>query len=135
MRLIDADKLEVVGISVPDGMDADSFDAGAQAVLELLDKAKTVDAVPIARGLDSKDLICRKDVLWITKETGAMETQSRARELPAIDAVPVTRCKDCIHSEPVASLPKDTLFCNANDLPSPADGFCSRGMRKEIDNG
>lgn len=36
MRLIDADKLEVVGISVPDGMDADSFAAGAQAVYKRL---------------------------------------------------------------------------------------------------
>lgn len=45
--------------------------------------------------LDSTDLIRRKDVLWITKETGAWETQNRVRELPAIDAVPVTRYKDC----------------------------------------
>lgn len=35
------------------------------------------------------DLIRRKDVLWITKETGALETQSRVKELPAVDAVPV----------------------------------------------
>lgn len=86
---------------------------------------------PVANDLDSSDLIRRKDVLWITKETGAMETQSRVRELPAIDAVPVTRCSDCIHSESVASLPEGSLFCNTNDLPFPADGFCSRGVRKE----
>lgn len=134
MRLIDADKLETIVLVVPDGMDEDSFGEGARAVLKRLDKAPTVDAVPIARDLDSKDLIRRKDVLWITKETGALETQSRVRELPAIDAVPVTHCRDCIHSESVASLPEGSLFCNTNDLPFPADGFCSRGLRKEIDN-
>ena len=98
MRLIDADKLEVVDISVPDGMDADSFAAGAQAVLELLDKAGTVDAVPIANGLDSSDLIRRKDVLWITKETGALETQSRVRELPAVAAVPLEYHDKCMEA-------------------------------------
>lgn len=35
------------------------------------------------------ELIRKKDVLWITKETGALETQSRVLVLPAIDAVPV----------------------------------------------
>ena len=101
----------------------------------LIAQSPAVDTVPMTHDLDSTDLIRRKDVLWITKETGAMETQSRVRELPAINAVLVTRCKDCIHSEPVASLPKDTLFCNTNDLPFPADGFCSRGLRKEDNKG
>lgn len=57
-------------------------------------------------------------------------------QIKAVDAVPVVRCKDCIHSEPLFQfMPNGTLFCNATDLPFPADGFCSRGVRKEIDNG
>jgi hypothetical protein len=130
MRLIDADKLEVVGISVPDGMDADSFAAGAQAVLERLDKAPTVDAVPIANVLDSKDLIRRKDVLWITKETGAMETQSRVRELPAIDAVPVTHCRDCEFAKIEEGFPR-LRCCAIYNAAFPANGFCNLGVKKK----
>lgn len=129
MRLIDADKLEVVGISVPDGMDADSFAAGAQAVLERLDKAPTVDAVPLTHDLDSKDLIRRKDVLWITKETGAMETQSRVRELPAIDAVPVTRCRDCEFAKIEEGFPR-LRCCAIYNAAFPANGFCNLGVKK-----
>lgn len=110
---------------------SDDYAYGLLEAAHMIEEAPAVEAVPLTHDLDSSDLIRRKDVLWITKETGAMETQSRVRELPAINAVLVTRCKDCIHSEPVASLPKDTLFCNTNDLPFPADGFCSRGVRKE----
>ena len=51
-------------------------------------------------------------------------------DMAAVGAVPVVRCKDCIHSEPLTFPPNGTLFCNANDLPFPADGFCSRGARK-----
>lgn len=58
------------------------------------------------------------------------------RKAKPVDAVEVVRCKDCIHSEPLFQfMPNGTLFCNTNDLPFPADGFCSRGVRKKIDNG
>lgn len=58
-------------------------------VRRIVVEAPAVDAVPMTHDLDSSDLIRRKDVLWITKETGAWETQNRVRELPAVDAVPV----------------------------------------------
>ena len=48
--------------------------------------------------LDSSDLIRRKDVLWITKETGAWETQSRVRELPAVAAVPLEYHDKCLEA-------------------------------------
>lgn len=47
-----------------------------------------------------------------------------------VDAVQVVRCKDCERFEEMASLPHGG-YCNANDQPFPADGFCSRGVRKE----
>lgn len=56
-------------------------------------------------------------------------------DIPAVGAVSVVRCRDCIHSEPVAPLSEGFLFCNTNDLPFPDDGFCSRGVRKEGNNG
>ena len=84
---------------------------------DLIERNALLDALP------KNDVVLSFDVRRIVAD------------LPAVGAVSVVCCKDCIHSEPVASLPKDTLFCNTNDLPFPADGFCSRGMRKEIDNG
>lgn len=49
------------------------------------------------------DLIERDAVIWITAETGALETQRRVKELPAVEAEPVrhahwtndTFCSDC----------------------------------------
>lgn len=60
-----------------------------QEAAHMIEEAPAVEAVPMTHDLDSSDLIRRKDVLWITKETGAWETQSRVRELPAVDAAPV----------------------------------------------
>ena len=48
---------------------------------------REVEAMPMTHDLDNSDLIRRKDVLWITKETGALETQGRVRELPAVNTV------------------------------------------------
>lgn len=44
--------------------------------------------------------------------------------------VEVVQCKDCGHFEKMACLPRGG-YCNANDQPFQADGFCSRGVRKE----
>lgn len=60
-----------------------------QEAEHMIEEAPAVEAVPMTHDLDSTDLIRRKDVLWITKETGAWETQNRVRELPAVDAAPV----------------------------------------------
>ena len=75
------------------------------------------------------DAISRSAVLWITAETGALETQRRVRELPAIDAVPVVRCKDCRFYN------KDTVSCSfvTADANWYEDDFCSYGERKDND--
>ena len=49
MRLINADKFEVVGGKVPEGYDVDSYLAGNKEILEMIDKAPTVDAVEVVR--------------------------------------------------------------------------------------
>lgn len=46
MRLIDANRFEVVGGVVPEGYDVESYLAGNREILEMIDKAPTVDAVP-----------------------------------------------------------------------------------------
>lgn len=52
MRLIDADKFEVVGGIVPEGYDVDSYLAGNREILEMIDNAPTVDAVEVVRCKD-----------------------------------------------------------------------------------
>lgn len=54
MRLIDADKLEVISYKDTEGRE-DTFDAGIQWMAELIDKQPTVDAVPVTRCKDCKD--------------------------------------------------------------------------------
>lgn len=49
MRLIDADAFEVFSYS-KDEMWSDSFDDGVQMVLEKIDQAPTIDAVPVKHG-------------------------------------------------------------------------------------
>ena len=55
-----------------------------------------------------------------------------AEYLPAVDAVPVTRCKDCRHGEPDRYLKggEDEVWCNYSDYPKPAAGFCEKGERR-----
>ena len=85
------------------------------------------------------DLISRSAVLWITAETGALETQRRVRELPAIDAVPVVRCNDCKYRCTLVCPMYHTETC-LDDLDgfddynvdrTDNDGFCHLGERWE----
>lgn len=68
---------------------SEDYAYGLREAAHMIEEAPAVDAVPMTHDLDSSDLIRRKGVLWITKETGAWETQNRVRELPAVDAAPV----------------------------------------------
>lgn len=47
-----ADKFEVVGGTVPEGVDADSYLAGCKEILEMIDAAPTIDAVEVVRCKD-----------------------------------------------------------------------------------
>ena len=52
-------------------------------------------------------------------------------QAPVVDAVPVVRCRECIHSDETGVLPKGVLCCNTNGMPIPEDGYCNRWKRKE----
>ena len=57
-------------------------------------------------------------------------------DAPTIDAVPVTRCKDCQHWTGIALGMRCKLYSfppNAWVYSGPED-FCSRGKRKEADH-
>ncbi len=49
MRLIDADQFEVIAYKDTAGRE-NTFDAGAQYMVEMIDAAPTVDAVPVRHG-------------------------------------------------------------------------------------
>ena len=68
--------------------------------------------------------------------TDAAEVLDSIREAPAVDAVPVVRCKDCVHWD------DDPDTYGTDDGPKGkcmksfemmcADGFCSYGEPKEV---
>lgn len=55
-----------------------------------------------------------------------------AEYLPTVDAVPVTRCKDCRLGETDMFFNggNDEFWCNYYGNPKPADGFCEKGERR-----
>lgn len=57
-------------------------------------------------------------------------------EAPAVDAVPVVRCKDCIYSRPIdredsyeAFFGEDSVWCTHRDSGEYGLGFCYCGER------
>lgn len=50
--------------------------------------------------------------------------------LPAVDAVPVVRCKDCKHAIIQGSFGPGTVLCRENDTIYPLNGFCSKGTKE-----
>ena len=57
--------------------------------------------------------------------------QAVAEGAPAVDAVPVTRCKDCKHYSQTLTGPSGFGSCHYCIYPTP-DDFCSRG--EPVDN-
>ena len=59
-----------------------------------------------------------------------------AEYLPTVDAVPVTRCKECRYGEPdmIVNGYKDDFWCKYYEHPKPAYGFCEKGKRKTNGN-
>lgn len=52
-------------------------------------------------------------------------------EAPAIDAVPVVRCKDCTYFSNAKINTKGFLVCPASGMEITEDDYCSYGERKE----
>jgi hypothetical protein len=53
----------------------------------------------------------------------------RVKEEPAVDAVPVIRCRDCVHNDlpPTAG----NALCSIYDGMTEVYGFCYKGERRE----
>ncbi len=58
----------------------------------------------------------------------AIET---VKHLPSADAVPVVRCKDCVHWREAVTNDKGFLICPASGMEITESDFCSYGEREE----
>lgn len=54
-------------------------------------------------------------------------------EVPAVDAVEVVRCKDCLYFTACEEIDgcSWTGFCEAGEFHTDEDDFCSRGVKKD----
>ena len=84
----------------------------------------------MAKYIEREALIAEYDRVHVGKPGGARKLMEKA---PAVDAVPVVRCKDCKHYE--IHKPKVLENCERNGylIPMKPDDFCSYGERKEGD--
>ena len=52
-------------------------------------------------------------------------------DAPTVDAVPVVRCKDCVHWREAVTNDKGFLICPDSGMEITESDFCSYGERKE----
>lgn len=55
-------------------------------------------------------------------------------DAPTVDAVVVTRCKDCEHRVNAVVNSNGFLICGVSDMETAPDGFCSHGEPREGNN-
>ena len=88
----------------------------------------------ISRALALEVIEAVKHITW--SQSGRVlcgKMYSQIKNLPAVDAIPVTRCKDCKHSE---FWYRDKRICrlwNEDGIDVFEDGFCNYGTRREQD--
>nr|DAG19323.1 MAG TPA: TFIIB zinc-binding [Caudoviricetes sp.] len=77
-------------------------------------------------------LIDRDAIHWRPDENWELyATAADIRAIPTVDAVVVTRCKDCEHKERATVNGKGFLICPASGMEITPDDFCSYGEPKE----
>lgn len=96
---------------------------------ELIEQKKIISAE------QTEQVIIKALVDCMIKHKGLHEVSDAVLDalhnIPAVDAMPVVRCKDCIHSEAAIPFPAGILYCNINDAPFSEYGYCNRGKRRE----
>ena len=74
---------------------------------------------------------CRKDVLPAAYCAGWNGLLGLIEKAPTVDAVIVTRCKDCKHLVNATVNANGFLICDVSDMEIAPDDFCSCGESKE----
>ena len=68
-------------------------------------------------------------------ESGATDLfdafEDALQDAQTVDAVPVVRCKDCVHWREAVTNDKGFLICPASGMEITESDFCSYGERKE----
>ena len=68
-------------------------------------------------------------------ESGATDLfdafEDALQDAQTVDAVPVVRCKDCVHWREAVTNDKGVLICPASGMEITESDFCSYGERKE----
>lgn len=87
----------------------------------------------IVRALDKSISAMREVAAGDRIMTKAIKLVQIARDfaanLPAVDAVEVVRCGECLsHAEQNGT---DSLYCGMHDIAMGAEDFCSYGVRRE----
>lgn len=90
------------------------------------------------------DMIRRSDVLNLAKDIVFTDDKGRpvykhicvnldhVRSIPAVDAVEVVRCRECVHLEPFR---QHDGFCKIDGMLRDNDFFCKVGQRREDGDG
>lgn len=95
------------------------------AVIELLLRIKAQASVAVLYETISKEM--EDKVVDIVDMFAEM-----FQKIPAIDAVPVVRCRECKHLEKEKRQNGETdLFCGLTDLYANPDGYCECGARMD----
>lgn len=77
-------------------------------------------------------LIDRDAIHWRPDENWELyATAADIRVIPIVDAVVVTRCKDCKYLVNAVVNANGFLICDINDMEIAPDDFCSYGEPKE----
>lgn len=74
---------------------------------------------------------CSKDVLPAAYCAGWNGLLGLIEKAPTVDAVIVTRCKDCEYLVNAAVNDNGFLICDINDMEIAPDDFCSHGEPKD----
>ena len=82
------------------------------------------------RLIDADEFLKRVDAEYLSDGFKSY-VRTRVKKMPSIDAVPIIRCKDCIHSTSQVSDDEDTYYCNAHYHGVHSLEFCNHGERKE----
>lgn len=79
------------------------------------------------------DLIRRKDALEIVKRTGGdyATAFSEISKFPAVDAVEVVRCSQCVNNPRIGTKTKGMVWCRKFRSEVRPDDFCSYGERRK----
>lgn len=81
---------------------------------------------------DNTDWTCtiRNGIITVADEAGFIHAEFLADDIPAVDAVPVVRCRECMYSWEDLS----GLCCSYGpcvDCPVSPDFWCANGRRRE----